>query len=104
MSKVIIDPQRIVAIDELDVLVRDLNTQKIKLLFVILGISLSATDFERVLAWKLIIIAVPDRQMAMQLNKLCAYVPNLNFVTKPEEALFTLHQGSRGRRVWKSRG
>jgi hypothetical protein len=103
MSKVIIDRRYLVELSETDVRIRELNTKKIRLLLEALGACVGEKEFMLMTEWDLILVAVPDRQMAVQLNKLCAYVPNLKFVAEPEKGLFEVMQGKRERRVWKER-
>lgn len=71
------------------------------MLFEALSIVLSADDFERVSGWDLILLTVSDKQMAVQLNKLSAYMPHLKFVISPDSELFSLRSGDEKRRVWK---
>ncbi len=78
---------------ELDGIVADANNQKIVLLLDALCIKLSAADLALLLQWDLILIVVADRQMALQFNKMVAYVPNLKFVVDVEHDLFTILQG-----------
>ncbi|WP_291130600.1 hypothetical protein [Flavobacterium sp. UBA7682] len=103
MSKVIIDPEYLKQLAALDADIRALNAEKIKLLFTALDISLTAVDFEKLMAWEIILVTVPDRQMAVQLNKLAAYLPNLKFTVDETQPIFKLMQGSKTRRVWKER-
>lgn len=103
MAKVIIDPLYLKQLAALDTEIRLLNVEKIKLLFTALDISLTDVDFERLMGWELVLVTVPDKQMAVQLNKLAAYIPNLKFTADGTQDLFTLVQGSKSRRVWKER-
>jgi hypothetical protein len=48
-------------------------------------------------------ITATDKPMAVQLNKLAAYIPNLKFTVDATQPLFTLMQGKKGKRVWKER-
>lgn len=80
MSKATIDPDYLNQLAVLDSSVRELNTQKIKVIFDAIGIAVINSDFEKLMGWELILVTVPDKQMAMQLNKLCSYIPNLKFV------------------------
>ena len=103
MSKVVLNDSLYATFDELDAVVTDANNRKIALLFDALGIRMAVVDFERVLQWNLILVVVADRQMAVQLNKLVAYVPNLKFVVDKQHDLFSVLQGQKGKRVWKER-
>ena len=86
---------------ELDGIVADANNQKIVLLLDALCIKLSAADLALLLQWDLILIVVADRQMALQFNKMVAYVPNLKFVVDVEHDLFTILQGRKPKKVRK---
>ena len=103
MAKIIVPPSYLDALVALDVAIADLNEQKIRLLFELLGIELTDADWEKMKVWELIMITVLDKQMAVQLNKLSAYVPRLKFVVRTDCILFTLLQGDKKRRVWKER-
>lgn len=103
MSKIILDPDCLNRLGELDIAILQLNNEKIRLLFEMLPIDFVAIDLERILGWDLILISVPDRQMAVQLNKLSAYIPNLKFVVDAAQPLFTILPGKKPRRVWKER-
>ena len=103
MSTVIIDPEYLKQLAKLDASIRVLNVEKIKLLFKALDISLTDADFERLMGWELVHVTVPDKQMAVQLNKLAAYIPNLKFTVDGTQPIFTLRQGSKTKRVWKER-
>ena len=103
MSKAIIPHYYLDELATLDEAIRELNDRKIKLLFEILEIKFRASDLKKILDWELILITVQDKQMAVQLNKLSAYIPNLKFVVREDEFLFTLLQGDKKRRVWKER-
>ena len=102
MSKVILQADYLLQIENLDHEIRLLNEQKIRVLFAALGIQTTASDFAKMTDWELIDLSVPDKQMAVQLNKLCAYVPNLRFIVDTTP-LFTISQGAKKRRVWKDR-
>ncbi|WP_291132419.1 hypothetical protein [Flavobacterium sp. UBA7682] len=93
MSTVIIDPEYLKQLAALDADIRALNVEKIKLLFTMLDISLTDADFERLMAWELVIVTVPDKQMAVQLNKLAAYIPNLKFTVDATQPLFYTFAG-----------
>jgi len=103
MSKAIIPHYYLDELATLDEAIRELNDRKIKLLFEILEIKFRASDLKKIMDWELILITVQDKQMAVQLNKLSAYIPNLKFVVREDEFLFTLLQGDKKRRVWKER-
>jgi hypothetical protein len=103
MSKAKIPTKYLSQIAELDESIAILNTRKIKLIFKALDIKCSNKDFTRIMEWELVLVTVPDRQMAVQLNKLSAYIPNLKFVVDGDSDLYTLQQGVKGRRVWKGR-
>ena len=103
MSQVQLDPDYLTKLQALDAAVRALNTQKIRLIFDAVGITTTDADFEKLMDWILILVCVPDKQMAVQLNKLCAYIPNLKFVDDGTKPIFTLMQGNKSRRVWKAR-
>ena len=101
MAKIIIPDEAQQQLLELDDAIRLLNAQKIKILFGVLGIRTPETDFANLLEWSLILITVPDKQMAVQLNKLSAYVPNLKFVVDVEREIFSIRPGKGSRRIWK---
>lgn len=103
MAKVIINPNYIARLAELDASIKVLNAEKIRTVFAALELKLNEVDFGRLMAWELVLVTVPDKQMAVQLNKFTAYVPNLKFVVDGTQPLFTLMQGSKARRVWKER-
>ena len=103
MSIAIIPPYYLEELAALDEAIHELNNRKIKLLFEILEIKFSASELEKIMDWELILLTVQDKQMAVQLNKLSAYIPNLKFVVREDELLFTLFQGDKKRRVWKER-
>ncbi|MBY0486384.1 MAG: hypothetical protein K2P85_04240 [Flavobacteriaceae bacterium] len=103
MSKVVLPDAFYTALQELDGIVADANNRKIRLLFDVLALPMSAADFAKILEWDLILITVADRQMAVQFNTLVAYVPNLKFVVDDAHDLFTVLQGKKGKRVWKER-
>ena len=103
MGKIIVPPSYLDALAALDVVIADLNEQKIRLFFELLGIELTDADWEKMKVWELIMITVLDKQMAVQLNKLSAYMPRLKFVVRADCVLFTLLQGDKKRRIWKER-
>lgn len=103
MAKLIIPQNYLDELATLDVAIQELNDQKIKLLFDLLSIKPSTSDLEKMLDWELILVTVLDKQMAIQLNKLSAYIPNLKFVVREDQLLFTLLPGDKNRRVWKER-
>jgi hypothetical protein len=103
MAQVVFDEIVIARLDGIDASIDALNEQKIRVLFGALGIAPAEADFKRMLEWDLILVAVPDRQMAAQLNRLCTYVPNLKFRADADKALFAYEPGKKGRRVWKER-
>ena len=78
MAKVIIDPNYLTQLAALDAEIRVLNVEKIKLLFKVLDISLTTVDFEKLMGWELVLVTVPDKQMAVQLNKLAPIYPTLS--------------------------
>ncbi|MGF1555598.1 hypothetical protein [Paucihalobacter sp.] len=87
----------------LDASIETLNREKLKVLFAALGIAVSKDEFDELLGWRLIKVSVPERQMAIQLNKLSSYLPQLKFVIDPESELFTLRQGDYDRSTRKRR-
>ncbi len=103
MSKVKIKSTYRKQLAELDASIETLNTAKLKVLFAALGIAVSKDEFGELLGWRLIKVSVPDRQMAIQLNKLSSYLPQLKFVIDPESELFTLRQGDFDRSTRKRR-
>lgn len=103
MSNIVIAPHYFSALSKLDADIAALNQQKIRVIFDLIGLRLAEQDLIAVLGWDLILVAVPDRSMVLQLNRLCAFVPNLKFVVDPTQPIFTLLQGARGRRVWRAR-
>lgn len=103
MSKIEIHPKYLEQLSEIDASITELNQAKLKILLEAIGHNLSADDFEKLLVWDLITVCVPDKQMAVQLNKHSAYMPNLKFVVSPDSYLFELKPGDKSRRVWKER-
>ena len=103
MTKIIIKQNYLDELAAFDVAIQELNEQKIKLLFKLLKIKPKPDDLVKILDWELILVTVKDKQMAVQLNKLSAYIPNLKFVVREDEYLFTLLPGDKKRRVWKER-
>ena len=103
MSKFVLPDAFYTALQELDGIVVEANNRKIRLLLDALGVPLHDVDFAKIMAWELVLITVADRPMAVQFNKLVAYVPNLKFVVDDAHDLFTVLQGTKGKRVWKER-
>uniref|UniRef100_UPI00404A250F hypothetical protein n=1 Tax=Gelidibacter sp. TaxID=2018083 RepID=UPI00404A250F len=103
MSKIEINSKYLEQLSEIDASIEKLNKAKLKILLKAIGMRLSADDFEKLLVWDLITVSLPDKQMAVQLNKLSAYMPNLKFVVSPDANLFELKPGDKSRRVWKER-
>src|SRR5690606_808925 len=103
MAKVEIDSKYLERLYEIDTSINQLNKAKLMVLFEAIGLRLNVYDFEKLLVWDLITVSVPDNQMAVQLNKLSAYMPNLKFVVNPDASLFELRPGAKRRRVWKER-
>ncbi|MCF6129563.1 hypothetical protein L1S35_07755 [Flavobacterium sp. AS60] len=103
MAKVIIDPYYIKQLEELDGLLYHANERKLVVLFEALGIPQSLDNLAIMKGWELITISVPDKQMAMQLNKLATYMPKLLFVFSTDIPLFTVSEGFKKRRVRKER-
>lgn len=101
MAKVILEEKHLSNLATLEASVSNLNNQRIKTIFKALHITVDAKEFEIMLGWKSILIVVPDRQMAVQLNKLSAYIPNLMFVVDTEREIFKVVRGEKVRRVWK---
>jgi hypothetical protein len=103
MSKVVPEPTYLKQLAQLDAQILELNSQKIELIFELLGICPKDHVLKLMLEWDLILVTVKDKQMAVQLNKLSAYVPNLKFIVEPDAPLFKLYPGENKRRVWKER-
>lgn len=103
MAKIIIASKFLNQLSELDHKIAMLNTAKIQLIFELLALDVTSEDFDKMKHWDLILISVMDKQMAVQLNKLSAYIPNLKFVVEPEMDLFSVYPGKKSRRVWKER-
>lgn len=103
MSEAILKKETLAHLEAIDADIRALNDEKVRLILRSLDKSLSAADLEKMLGWDLILVPVPDKQMRIQLNRLCSYVPNLKFVINHESAPYTFDQGKKGRRVWKER-
>ncbi|HEX9980873.1 MAG TPA: hypothetical protein VGB50_09955 [Flavobacterium sp.] len=103
MSTVILKEEFHLQLGELNTAITALNTRKIKLILKTLGIMPEAKDLELMLDWELIVVTVLDKQMAVQLNKISSYIPNLKFVVDDGHLLFTMLQSEKGRRVWKER-
>lgn len=87
----------------LDARIQALNTSKLRVLFAALGIEVSDDEFDDLSGWRLIKVSVPDKQMAVQLNKLSRYLPQLKFVIDPDSELFTLRKGDEDRSTRKRR-
>jgi hypothetical protein len=103
MSHVLFDEgvtNRLVA---LDIAIAKLNQEKVTVLFEALAIRVSAAELAIMQEWDLILVAVPDRAMAIQLNRYVRYVPHVKFIVDAEAELFRISEGTRGRRVWKER-
>ena len=103
MARIKIETHYLERLAVLDAEIKVLNDAKVKVLFEAIGLPLSERDLGLMLDWELILVTVPDKTMAVQLNKLSAYVPNLKFVVDGGVPLFTIQQGLKGRRVWKER-
>lgn len=103
MARIEIEPQYLERLVGLDAEIKVLNDAKVRVLFEAIGLSVSEPDLPLLLDWDLILVTVPDKTMAVQLNKLSAYVPNLKFVVDGGVPLFTIKPGLKGRRVWKER-
>jgi len=103
MSLIDIAPRHLERLAALDAAARRIDEEKTRTIFEAIGLDLAEADLARILEWPLITVAVPDRQMAVQLNKLSAYIPNLKFIADADSPLFALRQGKKGRRVWKER-
>jgi hypothetical protein len=101
MAKIIIDCEHLKRLAELDEVIRAINNIKIEVLFNVIGIEIPQRDFKLMLEWNLIVVAVPDKQLAVQLNKLSAYIPNLKFIVDLEQQIFAVSPGAKARRVWK---
>jgi hypothetical protein len=103
MAKIFIKPRYLAQLAALDTAIQELNERKITVLFELLGIMPERADFIKILDWELILVTVVDQKMAVQLNRLSAYIPTLKFVVREDEPLFTVLQGNKKRRVWKPR-
>ncbi|TBX66651.1 hypothetical protein EZL74_10740 [Flavobacterium silvisoli] len=103
MATIEIQKDYMISLEALNAEIKVLNDAKVKIIFEALGLRIDTADFELLKTWNLIELSVPDRTMAVQLNKLSAYVPNLKFVVDDSKPLFTLTQGLKQRRVWKER-
>jgi hypothetical protein len=103
MSKVVPEPTYLKQLAELDAQLLELNSRKIQVILESLGACPTEDALQLMLEWDLIVVTVKDKQMAVQLNKLAGYVPNLKFVIKPDAPLFTLYPGENKRRLWKER-
>lgn len=104
MAKVLLDPHHLKQLEELDGLIRHANERKLAILLEALGQGRQTPDgLEKMLAWELVTISVPDKQMAIQLNKLTAYMPKVLFIVDTGEAIFTVKEGFKSRRVRKGR-
>ncbi|MBA4153121.1 hypothetical protein [Flavobacterium sp.] len=103
MAKIVVNSNYLEQLSALDEAIGGLNEQKIKLLFDMLAIVPHVADLEKMLGWELILVTVQDKQMAVQLNKFSAYIPNLKFVVRADAPLFTVMPGDKKRRVWKER-
>lgn len=104
MAKVILDPHYLKQLEELDGLIRHANERKLAVLLEALGQGRTTPgELEKMLKWELITFSVPDKQMAVQLNKLSAYMPKVLFVVDTLEDIFTVKEGFKSRRVRKGR-
>jgi hypothetical protein len=103
MSKVIIKSVYRKELAELDARIEALNASKLRVIFSALGINVSDDKFDDLSGWRLIKVSVPDKQMAVQLNKLSCYLPQLKFVIDPDSTLFTLRRGDYDRSTRKRR-
>lgn len=103
MSHVLFDEDVTNRLAALDVAIAKLNQEKVTVLFEALAIRVSAAELAIMQEWDLILVAVPDRAMAIQLNRYVRYVPHVKFVVDAEAELFHISEGTRGRRVWKER-
>ena len=99
MSKIVTKPEYLSRLEALDNKITVLTNEKIKLLFEMLTIRVTASEEKAMLEWEMILITVPDKGMAIQLNRLSVHIPNLKFVIDAMEPLFTLRQGNRARKV-----
>jgi len=103
MSHVLLEEGIESRLASLDSAIAKLNKEKVSVLFEALGIYIPATDLAIMQEWDLILVSVPDRAMAVQLNRYVRYVPHLKFIVEAEAELFRISQGVRGRRIWKDR-
>ena len=103
MSKLIIETHYLEELSKLDDAIATINRSKLKVIFRVLGLVVSPENFDKMADWDLIFVSVKDKQMAVQLNKLSAYMPNLKFIVDIDMPLFSLTPGPKPRRVWKER-
>lgn len=103
MARIDIDPVYLERLSALDAEIKVLNDTKVRVLFKAIGLTLTERDLGMMLDWDLILVTVQDKTMAVQLNKLSAYVPHLKFVVDSNTPLLTIKPGLKGRRVWKER-
>ena len=102
MPKIDIAAKHLEQLGLLDAETETLNKRKIAVVFDALGITPCPADLEKIMGWNLIAVAVPDRQMATQLNNLVPYVPKLIFEIS-DAPLFTIRPGEKKRRLRKDR-
>lgn len=103
MSEAILKKTTLAHLEAIDADIRALNDEKIRLILRSLDRKLGPADLEKMLGWDLILVSVPDKQMRIQLNRLCPYVPNLKFVLDTDNDAYTFTMGKKGRRVHKER-
>jgi len=92
--------QELTALDEE---IRLLTNRKITSFLKSIGKEHDPRELAMILDWPLIAISVPQRSLALQLNKLLANCPNVIFVVEELDELFTVKQGFKKRRVRKDR-
>jgi len=95
MASLIIPQDYLDGFGVVDAEMRVLHERKIRLFFELLGIQPSASDWECIKVWSCIVVTVPDRKMAGQLNNLMFNVPGIRFILRIDYPVFTLLPGDK---------
>lgn len=103
MAQVQLEDSLMEQLRKIDDEIRLLNHRKVKAFLEGLGAPYSPGDLDRLLEQPLLLVKVPTRSMALQLNRIVQYVPNLHFEGDAGCALFTIVPTNKGRRIWKKR-
>jgi hypothetical protein len=101
--KLVVKKKCLQALTAMDEEIRVLTNRKIEVFLKSIGKEYDPRELAMILDWPLIAISVPQRSLALQLNKLLANCPNVIFVVEELDELFTVKQGFKKRRVRKDR-